>query len=197
MDEVLRPSSRVVVSVLVFLAGFVLLLLYFTNRNENYVPLFIFLPLPLIMAVLVLIGRRSWMSLGESSIQQSNPFTKRMTWRLDAEQIEDWSEVGYGEAWWLTQEPDDREVYGDKPDPAGRWERRNRYILFRLAGSGEILQIDMTYSTGRHLEKVRQWFERNVGPPLEGNNQLHWFIEKKRDKRCYLKRAIPDAATIP
>ncbi len=190
MNVVLRPSNRVIFVVFAFLTAFTLLILYAAYRNQSLWPLAVFLPPPLVLAVFVLIGRRSRMILGRGTIEQTHPFSKRMSWCFQADEIRDWSEISYDEMCWHMLEPDDREDMMKKPDGNGWQARLNRCVFFRLDRSGEIIQIDMTYSYGKNAKPLRQWFEEHVGSPKTDNDGLYWLIDKKRDKRCVVKRAI-------
>lgn len=188
MEMVLRPSwwMYVVAAGLLAVAGFI----YFFTAA----PL-IFLTVLVLMASLILLGFRTRMTLGEKSIEQSgNPFS-RYNWQFVADEIESWSEVSASEAHWLALAPDDREIVGE-PDPLGWQERFNRYFLFRLSDSGETIQVNPVFSSGRNQAAVRRWLATNVGNPLQGDEQLHWFIDKNRDRRCYLKRAIREDTTM-
>ena len=188
MDVVLRPARWMYLATtgLIVMAGSI----YFFTAA----PL-IFIAVLVCMAGLILLGCRTKMTLDEKSIAQSGNLFGRYNWKFFADEIESWSEIGVGEAQWLAMAPEDREVMGG-PASAGWQERLNRNFLFRLTDSGEIIQINPVFSWGKNQEVVRRWLIANIGRPLQGDNQLHWFIEKKRDKRCYLQRAIPDTATI-
>ncbi len=191
VETILRPSRWVLVLALLFLLGFGALAVYGIIRHGDLTPL-VFILFAAVFASLLLVGNRSWLALQPGSIQQHSPFTKRQTWRFEAEEIDAWSEISLEEAHWLALCADDRDRIGE-PNLTGWSAKYNRYIFFRLCVSGEVIHVQHCFSSGKQGEHARAWLQEHVGDPLTGEDGLHWHIDKARDKRCYVERALPDS----
>jgi len=135
-------------------------------------------------------GAWAWLRLEDDAVAQWAPFSRRQRWRFHATQIVAWSEVDMETAHWLAMKPSDRETV-DWQQPA-LIEVKRSYLLFQLRDTGEIVLIGPWCTWTRRREVVRDWLQEHVGEPRTGGDALHWQIDRKRDRRCWIKPPHPD-----